>query len=87
MSSSLDATIAQLIREVLPRRMLQVQMSDELSLREDLGIDSIGLMSLAFRLEEEFSIDLMEHTEEVTSVRTVGDVQRLIRRIWTGSFL
>jgi acyl carrier protein len=54
-------------------------------LQGDLGIDSIGLISLAFRLEEEFHIDLMESAEEVAKVQTIGDVQRLVYQLAGGS--
>jgi acyl carrier protein len=84
-SSSPNPTIAHLIREVLPRRLHQIPLEESMSLRGDLGIDSIGLMSLAFRLEEEFHIDLMLSAEEVAKVQTIGDVQRLVHQLAKGS--
>lgn len=81
MNSTLDPTIVLLIREVLPRRLHRTPLLESMSLRGDLGIDSIGLMSLAFRLEEEFRINLMEHTDEVANVQTIADVERLIHHI------
>ena len=43
---------------------------------EDLGADSLDLVELMMSLEEEFSISADE--EELTDVKTVGDVVKLI---------
>ncbi|MEJ2542018.1 MAG: acyl carrier protein [Gemmatimonadota bacterium] len=45
-------------------------------LREDLEIDSLLAANLAFELEDTFEILIEE--EEMTDVRTVGDLARLI---------
>lgn len=44
----------------------------EASLREDLGINSIGLLYMAMAAEEEFGIKFKN--EDFTAIRTVGDV-------------
>ncbi len=43
---------------------------------EDLGADSLDLVELMMSLEEEFSISAAE--EELTGIKTVGDVVKLI---------
>ncbi len=43
---------------------------------EDLGADSLDLVELMMSLEEEFSISADE--EELTEIKTVGDVVKLI---------
>jgi acyl carrier protein len=78
-SRSIETTIDRLVREVMPRRMHKLPLQETMSLRGELGIDSIGLMSLACRLEEEFQIDLMQHAEKVANIRTLGDIGHLIR--------
>jgi acyl carrier protein len=75
------ATVDGLIREVLPRRMRDAVLSDDQSLHVDLGIESLSLMSLAFRIEEEFAIDLMEHAERIAAVNTVGDLRQLVAEL------
>ncbi len=77
-TAPLETTVERLVREVMPRRLQQAPVEPSMSLRGELGIDSLGLMSLAFRLEEEFCIDLMGHADEVANVQTVGDVHRLV---------
>jgi acyl carrier protein len=78
--NSIDKTLMQLIREVLPRTLQKIPLNESQSLRGDLGIDSIGFMSLAFRLEEEFGIDLMACAEEFTQVQSIEDLQNLITK-------
>jgi len=41
-------------------------------LRQDLGINSIGMLYMAMALEEEFSIKF--HNEDFTDIKTVKDV-------------
>jgi acyl carrier protein len=71
-------TVDRLIREVLPRRLRNADLGEDQSLHGDLGIESLGLMSLAFRIEEEFAIDLMEHADRIAAVDTVRDLLRLV---------
>ena len=47
-------------------------VSPELSLREDLGINSIGLLYMAMTVEEEFEIKFKN--EDFAAIRTVADV-------------
>lgn len=75
------SALEQLIREVLPRRLHKLPLQGHLTLSGDLAIDSIGLMSLAFRIEEEFQIDLMAHADQVANVRTIDDVRAIIRQL------
>ena len=79
MSAPIEVTLEKLVREVIPRRLHKVQLAESMSLQGELGIDSIGLISLAFRIEEEFQIDLMQDPDRVANVRTMGDVLGLIR--------
>ena len=44
----------------------------EASLREDVGINSIGMLYMAMALEEEFGIKFQN--EDFAGIKTVGDV-------------
>ncbi len=44
----------------------------ETSLREDIGINSIGLLYMAMAVEEEFGIKFTN--EDFSTIQTVGDV-------------
>lgn len=50
------------------------QLAPTMSLYEDLGADSLGVMELVCALEEELGIRLPESTEFALSLRTVDDV-------------
>lgn len=50
-------------------------------LRDELGLDSNVLMSVAFRLEKEFDVDVAAHADELAELRTVGDVARFVARV------
>ena len=51
-------------------------VTPEASLREDIGINSIGLLYMAMAVEEEFGIKFKN--EDFSVIRTVGDVITLI---------
>lgn len=74
-----------LIREVLPRAMAGRSLALEDSLNADLAIDSLGLMSLAFRVEETFGIDVMAHADRIATVETVGDLVAFVRDLGKAS--
>ncbi len=50
--------------------------SDELRLREDLALDSLTMMEIVMLAEEVLSISVAN--EELTHLRTVGDVHRFM---------
>lgn len=77
----MSAAIERLLREVMPRSLQKVALQEAMSLHGELGIDSLGLMSLAFRLEEEFRLDLTQHAERVANLQTLGDLHRLVREL------
>lgn len=48
------------------------KITPEASLREDIGINSIGLLYMAMAVEEEFGIKF--NNEDFASIQTVADV-------------
>jgi acyl carrier protein len=50
-------------------------------LRSDLGLESIVLMSIAFRLEKEFDVDVTQYGDEVAQLRTVAEIARFFHRV------
>lgn len=45
-----------------------------LSLRRDLSIDSLSLVSLTLRLGDELAVDLAQHEFDLSRLDTVGDL-------------
>lgn len=52
-----------------------------LMLRHDLGIDSIGLVTVMFQFEEEFGVDLVAMEVDLSGIETVGDVLHKVHEI------
>lgn len=67
-----------LIREVMQRRFHELPLLDDKNMHLDLGIESLGLMSLAFRIEEEFGIDVLAHAERLETIFTVGELRSFV---------
>ncbi len=53
-------------------------ITPESSLREDIGINSVGLLYMAMALEDEFDIKFCN--DDFLEIRTVGDVIRTIEK-------
>ena len=53
------------------------QVTDDATLVDDLGYDSLGLIELATELEREFRLPSMA-MEEARDVRTLSDVERFV---------
>lgn len=68
--------VFEIIQEQL--HLTGVELTEELSFKDDLGVDSIDLMELAMAFEDEYSIELPNEELE-KKVRTVGDVVELLR--------
>lgn len=78
-AEEVEAMVIKFLREVMPWRFANKEISQAMFLQNDLGIDSIGLVTLAFRFEEEFGVGLEEFPVEVSNIRQVGDVMALAR--------
>ncbi len=48
-----------------------------LTLREDLAIESLSLVSLTLRIGDELGVDVMEAGVELGAVKTLGDLIRM----------
>ena len=53
------------------------KLADELRLNQDLGLDSLALMEMAFKLDDLFGIRI--ETQELVGVDTVGDLKGFLR--------
>jgi acyl carrier protein len=54
------------------------RLTERASLSEDLGIDSLAGIELATALEDRFSLRITD--DELASLRTYGDLERLVLR-------
>lgn len=78
--SDVASKVVKLIEESLRRTRTQatVTASSRLS---DLGLDSMAKISLAFRIEEVFAIDLTQSTLNIADIRTVDDIIRAVTEL------
>ena len=80
-NGSTEARVLQLLREALPWQLGKKEITRDLTLHGDLGLDSLVRMALLFRLEEEFDFDLTASTEQFVNVRTVDDLLSVMNKL------
>ena len=68
--------IIDIIREQL--NIDDVEITEDTSFKDDLGVDSLDLLELVMAFEEEYSIEL--DPEEIEGIQTVGDVMVFIKK-------
>lgn len=55
-----------------------IDINEETSFKDDLGVDSLDLLELVMAFEEEYKIEL--DPEELEGIQTVGDIVEFIKR-------
>ena len=73
-----EETVCKIIASVLPRSSVKGGVTPSMSLRGDLGIDSVGLMSIVFVLEDQAGVDTMNHLEEFIAAEYVRDIVAVV---------
>jgi acyl carrier protein len=56
-------------------------LDGRLSLRDDLAIESLSLVSLTLRIGDEIGVDIMEVGVELGGVKTLADLVRVARSL------
>ncbi|MCD0453405.1 acyl carrier protein [Actinocorallia sp. API 0066] len=79
MSAPTDDGLCALIATVLPRAAARGGVKPSMSLRADLGVDSVGLMSIVFVLEEQVGIDAFGNVDRFVSAEYVSDIIKIVR--------
>jgi acyl carrier protein len=79
----LDVRLLAAIADAMPmRRKKRLQINAETRLHAELGLDSLGLLALLFRLQETFAVELDDDLDmDVGALRTVGDLLRVVRTL------
>ena len=55
-----------------------VEITEDTSFKDDLGVDSLDLLELVMAFEEEYNMEL--DPEELEGIQTVGDVMEFIKK-------
>jgi len=75
-SGTREEIIARLL-EMSDKKLARAQLNDSMSLRDDLEIDSLTLVTLATDLEEALEIDI--DNDQLSGIRTLGDLFQVIK--------
>jgi acyl carrier protein len=77
--ASVEERVLTIIKRSLPPRATPGPLARQQRLRDDLAIDSMGLMTIAYRIEEQFGIGIMRWAESMRAIHTIGDVVDFVR--------
>jgi acyl carrier protein len=80
---SIDEKLLALIADAVPANFKKKELAMESLLRKDLGIDSLALFSIMFRLEQSFGIDISKwnFAPHMAEMRTVNDAIGMAKRL------
>jgi acyl carrier protein len=78
-----EARIEDLILKAAPPRRRPAKLAREMRLHHDLGIDSLGMMALVFRLEQAFGVKVSQFAPgiDMHRLRTVQDLVDVSRKL------
>jgi acyl carrier protein len=76
-----EFVVLRALRAALPAHLRNRSLTPELSLRDDLEMDSLAFASLVFTLEEELHVDLSAAAVHAANLRTVADLLSLAERV------
>ena len=78
---TLEACVERLVLEYAQSVPVDLPLEPRLSLRNDLAIESLSLVSLALRLGGELGVDIVEQGVELGKLSTVGDLLDVARML------
>lgn len=71
-------TLKDIIKKTCPKKNIDLdKVTEEYSLKEDLGLDSIEVIVIALSIENEFGIEFSDY--DVNTFKTVGNVITYIK--------
>jgi len=80
LESPVAARIRTALAEHLKRDVSKVQRQDDL--KKDLGLDSLAMIELLFKIEETFDLEIPN--DDLSQITTVGDVITYVERRLSG---
>jgi acyl carrier protein len=78
---TLEACVERLVLEYAQSVPTERPLQARLSLRNDLAIESLSLVSLALRLGGELGVDIVEEGVELGKLSTLGDLLDVARTL------
>jgi acyl carrier protein len=75
-----DEALCRIIGSAIPQFTTRGPITPSMRLQADLGMDSVGLMTIIFLLEEEVGIDAFRYVREFISAEHVSDIIAIVRQ-------
>ena len=73
-----------LVNEILKEKSFCDDITAELKLNEDLGLDSLNMVELIVELEERFNIQIDESDLDPAALQTVEQIYALVEKYMEG---
>ena len=77
MNETNEARVDRLVRQYSQTVLDPRPLDAAVNLREDLGIESLALVSLIVRMGDELGVDVVDSGIELGAAKTVGDLVRV----------
>lgn len=68
------------VNEILKEKSFCNEITSELKLREDLGLDSLNMVELMVELEDKFNIEIEESDLDPAALQTVSQIYDLVEK-------
>ena len=68
------------VTEILKEKSFFDEITPELKLREDLGLDSLNMVELMVELEDKFNIEIEESDLDPAALQTVSQIYDLVEK-------
>ncbi len=72
------------VNEILRKKSFCEDITSELKLNEDLGLDSLNLVELMVELEDKFNIEIDESDLDPAALQTVDQIYALVSKYTEG---
>lgn len=79
--ANFEERVLKIVGAAVPPAYRKAKVTRESNLARDLGIDSLALMHLVFKFEEEFGVEIDADEVDAGSLRTVNDLLKLGKEI------
>lgn len=76
----IQRTVCGLFRQVTSGASGPTEIELSTDFRDELGVDSIALLSLIFILEQRFKLDMFALSERIAESRVVDDIASLVKQ-------
>lgn len=68
------------VNEILKEKSFCDEITYDLNLREDLGLDSLNMVELMVELEDKFNIEIEESDLDPAALQTVSQIYALVEK-------